>query len=855
LGKWFGRVAAWATGHARVVLGLSLVLALAAGIGATRIPTDAGVGTLVDTDTETYRATQQVRDSFGEEPVIVLVKGDLQRLILTANVFRLLRLEGCLSGNVPERAKPIPGPCTELAELDPVEFVSGPATFLNESVVQIDAQLRRLAQRVPPQRFREFLLSVATRYGITTAPSIDNEEFVATVVFDLARARGTPKARLAYLFPNGHSAQIVVRLKPDLSAAERHRALGLIDAAVNDTTPRQACAEKGTPAPCFELDGGSYVVSGAPIVVDALEHALKDALLVLFAVALVVMALTLLTVFRSRPRLLPLAIALTAAAFVFGLLGLFGGALTMASIAALPILIGLAVDYAIQFQARFDEAVADGLAGTDAVRAAATNGGPTIAAACLATAAGVLVLQLSPTPMVRSFGLLLLIGVGLAFLLALTAGFAALGLRTAGPAGSRLRAWKTRGEGPRTEAQPPPAGPSPWVSHGVKPAGPSLRDRTRAPERALSVALSHPRRVLGVGLALAVAGWGLGTQIETASDIRSLAPQNLAAVEDLNELEDTTGVSGQLDVSVEAPDLTDPTTIEWMAGFKQRVLQNNGFSGENPSCLDADVCPGPALSDFLTRGAGELTRAGIDATLTALSPYALSQVAPRDPETGEVGHEALLSFGIRTESLQDQQALIDRVRAEIGEPGSPAGAPAGVEVHLAGLSVIAAEAAGDLDASRYWLTFACLLAVALVLLVVYRSLSRALVPLVPTLFATGWASLILWLTDIPLNPMSAALGALTIAIAIEFGVILTGRFHEERRGGRGVEEALRRTYGRTGAAVLASGATAIAGFAVLVASDIQMLRDFGFVTVIDLAVALAGVMMVLPAALIWIEER
>ena len=62
----------------------------------------------------------------------------------------------------------------------------------------------------------------------------------------------------------------MVRLRPDLSDAERHRALGLIEAAVDDTTPRKACAEKGKPAPCFELHGGSYVVSGAPVVVDGL---------------------------------------------------------------------------------------------------------------------------------------------------------------------------------------------------------------------------------------------------------------------------------------------------------------------------------------------------------------------------------------------------------------------------------------------------------------------------------------------------------------------------------------------------------------------------------------------------------
>jgi hypothetical protein len=54
---------------------------------------------------------------------------------------------------------------------------------------------------------------------------------------------------------------------------------------------------------------------------------------------------------------------------------------------------------------------------------------------------------------------------------------------------------------------------------------------------------------------------------------------------------------------------------------------------------------------------------------------------------------------------------------------------------------------------------------------------------------------------------------------------------------------------------MASGTTAIAGFAVLVLTDIRMLRDFGLVTVFDLAVALAGVLIVLPAALVWSEGR
>jgi predicted RND superfamily exporter protein len=103
--------------------------------------------------------------------------------------------------------------------------------------------------------------------------------------------------------------------------------------------------------------------------------------------------------------------------------------------------------------------------------------------------------------------------------------------------------------------------------------------------------------------------------------------------------------------------------------------------------------------------------------------------------------------------------------------------------------------------------------------------------------------------------MSATLGALVVAISTEFSVILAARYRRERDAGLDPASALRRTYRRTGQAVLASGVTATAGFAALIASDFRILRDFGLATVIDLGVALAGVMVVLPAALMWAEQR
>jgi predicted RND superfamily exporter protein len=206
--------------------------------------------------------------------------------------------------------------------------------------------------------------------------------------------------------------------------------------------------------------------------------------------------------------------------------------------------------------------------------------------------------------------------------------------------------------------------------------------------------------------------------------------------------------------------------------------------------------------------------------------------------------------------FDEQKELIDGIRAEIDPPGTESDPPAGVTAEVVGLPVLAADANSALADNRYLLTGAGLAAVALVLLAVYRSLRRALVPLIPIVLATGWSALGLVALGVPLNPMSATLGALVIAISTEFSVLLAARFEEERRGGEiAVGEALRRAYARTGAAVTASGITAIAGFAALIATDIRMLRDFGLVTVLDLSVALLGVLIVLPAALVWAENH
>ncbi len=871
----FERIVRAAVRRPLLVVAAIGLLALAGGLAALRLEPRAGTDTLVGRGSDTFRATDDLHQRFGDDAVYVLVRGDLTKIMLTTDLQRLVGLEGCISGNIP-RGAVAPGgrsgPCAALARSKPVKVVYGPGTFVNESVRQIQVQLagrqqvsvaqadaaataaRKLgaergyskarqekvaaqARQLVQTQFAISLFQQAARYGLsaTDLPRLDNPGFVSQLVFDPARGYNQPKARFAYLFPSKDSALVQVRLRPDLTERERREAISLV--------------RRASEMPQWRLRASraSYAVTGAPVVVSDLTQSITRAIVVLLVAALLIMAATLALVFRVRARLLPLGVALATAGLTFGGMALVGAPLTMASIAVLPILIGLAVDYAIQLQARFEEEGPDGDPARAALRAARA-GAPTIATAAGATVAGFLVLELSPVPMVRGFGLLLVAGVVVAFLCALTAGFAALVLsrRSArslpAPFGAAAGALApaVRGAGELL------GGMARAVRELLLSLGPARRaaERVRAAGRgALSASLRRPGRVVGIAVALAVVGWALDTQTKVVSDLPKLVPQDSRSLRDLQALQAATGVSGEVDVLVQARDITDPEVVGWMADYQRQILQRYGYSDTRP-CGKAALCPGFSLSDLLgsavSNGAGQQR---IRAILDAVPPYFSRAVVSPDRRT------ATLAFGIRLMPLDEQQRIIEDMRSRLD-------APPGVTARLAGLPVIAAQANKGVSADwRRMLTLvAGLLAVLAVLLAVWRRLDRALVPLVPIALATGWSALLLFLVRIPLNPMSVSLGALVIAISTEFSVLLSERYRQERAAGHDLEAALRRTYRSTGTAVLASGTTAVAGFAVLVLSDIRMLRDFGLVTVVDLSLSLLGVMVVLPAVIVLAER-
>jgi predicted RND superfamily exporter protein len=911
------------------VVALAAVLGLGGAALALRLHPSAAADTFVGSSSSTYRATQGYYRAFGEEPVDVMVQGNLQQLLLSSDLERLLGLEGCLSGKVPRAALPheggYQGPCGQLARLGTVKVVIGPGTFVNEAVLQIDEQLAAQSSRAETQArqaertVREAALAhgrsaaeahqlgeeagkatlehyvqeialAGAEYGLSSPPSLNDPSFVATLVFDdTAKVPGTPKQRFAYLFPSREAALISVRLKAGTSEAQRGHTIALVRRALT--------------MPEWHLQHGEhYLLTGEPVVVSELTSSITRSLELLLVAVLLVMAVVLSLIFRGRPRLLPLGIAALAAALTFGGLAAVGASLTVAQVAVLPVLIGLAVDYAIQFLSRVQEAREEGAEDVRvAIGRAAAVGGPTLAAAAAAGAGALLVLTLSPVPTVRGFGLLLVVGIAVALLCALVVGSAVLALAADRRGRPAVGAGAEAGASDRSAAGQESAGGQAAADRAA--AGgrlASLRLRAAAPvlragallapswrgaqellrenfltrlvsRAALGYAVRNPGRVLGVGLVLAALGWGLDTQTHVETNLERLVPQNLASLRNLDALERASGVGGEIDLEVSGANLATPAAIEWMSSYQNAVLKRFGYTSTR-GCGRALLCPAFSLPTLfsearppgLAGGAAEpaqsgtgstsggakapkLTAAEVDGLLRAIPPYFSQNAITANRRA------ATLAFGIRLGPLEQQQHVVEAMRASLHPPR-------GLSAQLVGLPVLAAQSGAQVAAPwRRVLTLLAGLAVAaLVLLAAFRGdRRRALTPLLPVTLATGWSALVVFVIRVPLNPMSVTLSALVIAVATEFSVLLSERHRQERleggAGGRSFEEALRRTYSRTGAAVAASGVTAIAGFGVLVLSDIRMLRDFGIVTLVDLSVSLVGVLVALPAALLLAE--
>ncbi len=829
-----GRLLTLATRLPRTTLALLVLIAVAGGVVGVLVPVDGRLDRLAPSGSPAEKAGEDERASFGGDTAIVVVRGDMVRTMRSADMIRLNGLEGCLAGAVPETAK---GPCAKIRDLNAVKSVQGPSTYVSTARVEIEAAIRarmaaiaeasakaqtdaeaaakkggaskadiaaagQAAKNVTQIKGLGALAEYAEQTGVGTkftTAALDDKDFVSTLLFAKGADRKLgPKRRLAWLIPNRQTALIQVNLVGDLSAGERSKVTKALVAVLRQDA--------------FKLveSGADYEFTGLAPATQTLSEAIRRSALALGAAALIVMALVLGLARRLRRRLLPVLVAGAVVGGALIALAAPSGALSLAVVVALPVLVGLAVDQAVQAQLRLERRMHPAALRTLVVAGAAAS-------------ASALALLASPFGVVRTVGVALAGAILVAIALAAAASASAISLRR-----------KREDANPGLSAVAQAAHDADALVAGSAPVRASVAAGHRLTAAAARMTPRSAAIVLGLGLLVALAGAGLGSGTRVETDLTSLVPKDSSGAKQLETLRRQVGTASTISLVAKTKNVGDPELWRFLVATQRTVT-----AGRTGRCDGEHLCtPLPLDELFGTTAKGPLpTDAQIRTGLSVL-PERISR-GLIDPDAGIVA----LPFGVGTLDGPKQRALVGQVTA-LAEA-----APPGVDAAVSGLPAVVAASADALEAPgrRALLALLAILLPGIVLLVALRSVRRTIVALVPPAFALGWSELAMWALGVPRTPLTAALGVLVAAVAVEFSVLLGERYAALRRVGLPREKAIASTLRETGGAVAISAGATIAGFAVLGIASIPVISQFGIATAVDLAIVLVALVAVGPA--------
>jgi hydrophobe/amphiphile efflux-3 (HAE3) family protein len=280
------------------------------------------------------------------------------------------------------------------------------------------------------------------------------------------------------------------------------------------------------------------------------------------------------------------------------------------------------------------------------------------------------------------------------------------------------------------------------------------------------------------------------------------------------------GGTDSLQFLVQADDVTDPKNLRWMDDFSHYLLTSRSDRTESVTSIATYVkqAGGGEIPDDRTR---------------------IREIIASLPKAVQDAYLSGHNLARLIKSYEDDLAWM-----------TP---PPGVSVRSTGQLVLSTTTMDALTSGRVEMTLLGLVLIFILLLVIYRDLIKALLPVLPMIVVIGWMGGVMYLGGLKYTPLTATLGALVLGVGSEYAILMMERFYEELNNVGDPYEALKITANRIGSALVASGATVVFGFAALMSSPFNIISNFGLVTVLSVVFALITTFTVFVVLMIRME--
>lgn len=793
--------------HARAVVIVCVALTLPVAVGASFIKVKAGQKDLIPTKYETSRTLRQVNDLFGG----------------TTNEIPMVQSDALLTYPMIKKFLLLQDEMTKAVGEDSYVYMEHYLTgFARNAISEARKQYGPLADNI----------SLILQLGEgTMVPNPKNpaekipfeqviEEGVATYLANPVAHKWTvEKEGSALLSQDGKYATAWIKVNPNYDSAQRK------DYATRVESFFRSYFEGG------EVPAAVYV-SGDPSIDKDLENYVVSStwMLALIAAALL-MLLLYLTFQRFTDVLLPMTIIALTAIWIYGLMGWFHLPFTVISAIIGPLVLGISLGNLVYMMSRFYEEFGIERNQRRAAYKTIVTVGVAVFLACITTVFGFISFGFSDFNVLQQLGYLTAAGIGLCFVFSVTLLPAMMILR------------EDRHQRRGTTRQP----------RGVKLFARKSNYRIdRLLGRIAAISQGSPGAVVMIyGFIVVICVMG-AFRLTTTPDLRALAPQDIPSLQ-AQYLEEGIFGGQQQDVVLLTGDVLDPVTLQAMVGFQDEIAQSPYFTRNGSSSL------GELIGDFRA----EMGKTGADGTATLPATTAeaeadLSEIGQLfGPQEGKLisgDHQAAL-ISIFSEGARSNPVMVDKNRV-LKEAAANNFGTAGIAYEVGGITPLTAELLGNLVPTQIETSILALLLSALVLVLVFRSLTYGLATLSVLVAGIavelGFLAIMGWTLDM----MTVLVVSMIIGMGIDYGIHVTNRFLEEHvRNQLSVAEALNVCITRVGKPLMASAVSTAGAFVVISFSKMQPIRRFGLITALALVVSLFASLLVLPSIITLIARR
>ena len=615
-----------------------------------------------------------------------------------------------------------------------------------------------------------------------------------------------PPATRATAVPSSVMSLVQIQISQGLPDQAKTAALNNVKSVVTTSNPPP---------------GVTVTVTGSPAFSAEMKSSLGKDMGTLIGAAMILMIIVMGILFAYvRYRFMPVLLVGMGLITSLGLMGIAGINLNMAVVGAFPVLIGLGIDYAIQFHARFDEESRKGSL-EDAVLMTVTRTGPAVMYAMLATCMGFLAMFISPVPMISSFGKVAIIGVMTCYCISL------LGMPTIAilfnykPKHEEPEVCYAVGEGACSNL-PDEQGAR---GHRSQEGWSYARFLT---DTSVKIA-KNPVPLLLVVALIAVIGFQLDATIPIDSNENSFVPSDMPAKISMDTVGRIIGSTSSATIYFEGQSVTDLDTLKWMKQFQDYELSHHSELTRATSIVtyvlayNNDVIPE--------------TQSQLDGVLSRIP-----ESVKRPYISGSMN--AVVEFGTIKLESKPQESLKEQMIKDIAflEP------PVGITVQPSGSFDLFTTLMTEMGSSKDTMTFLGFILIFIYLVLVYRHF-HAISPLVPIIAIVGWNAMAMYTLGINYSPMTATLGSMTIGVAAEYTILVMERYAEEEERLHNPLAAIQESVQKIGTAITVSGLATFFGFSALCLASFPIVSNFGITTLLAVGFSLLGAIFIMPAVL------